>query len=215
MPIQGTPLLAIWLQLLERHGITDVLVNLHYHSDKVKDFLATAPTRLRVQTAYEPSLLGSAGTVLQNRVFVAGEEAFLIAYADNLTNVNLGALIRFHAGRTEALTLGVVPTDKPREKGTVILGDRGEVLAFEEKAPEPRSNLANAGIYVTGPALFDYMPPSAPSDRVLDFGHHILPTMVPNVAACPLTDFLMDIGTPDDYRRAQEIWPGLDAGRVS
>jgi mannose-1-phosphate guanylyltransferase len=209
VPIQGTPLLAIWLQLLERHGVTDVLINLHSHPAQVERFLATAHTRLRVRTVHEPMLLGSAGTVLTNRTFVAGDDAFLIAYADNLTNVDLGALVRFHAGRAEALTLGVVPTDKPREKGTVILGDRGQVLEFEEKAPEPRSNLANAGIYVTGPALFEYMPSSAPADRVLDFGHHILPAMVPNVAACPLHDFLMDIGTPDDYRRAQEVWPGL------
>lgn len=209
MPIRGVPLLGIWLQLLESHGISDVLINLHHRSAQVVAFLAGWRTPIRVTTAYEPRLLGSAGTVAEHRRFVQGEEAFLIAYADNLTTANLGALVRFHGGRTEALTLGVVPTDRPREKGTVLLDPGGQVLAFEEKAANPRSHLANAGLYVSGPRLFDYLPEAAPADRALDFGHDVLPTMVPDLAACAVEGFLMDIGTPDAYADAQEIWPGL------
>lgn len=207
VPIQGTPLLAIWLELLARHGVSDVLINLHAHAGQVRQFLGRRAAPLRIETVHEPHLLGSAGTVSTNRAFVAGEESFLVLYADNLTSVNLGAIVRFHAGRSEALTLGVVPTDKPREKGTVVLGPRGEVLAFEEKAPQPRSNLANAGIYIARQAVFDYIPDGPRG--VLDFGFHVLPAMVPNLAACPIGEFLMDIGTPEDYQKAQADWPGL------
>jgi len=105
----------------------------------------------------------------------------------------------------------VTPTDRPREKGTVVLGSLGEVVAFEEKAPQPRSTLANAGIYVTGPELFDYMPRSVPASGVLDFGFDVLPRMVPHVAAYRIDEFLMDIGTPEAYEQAQSLWPGLPA----
>src|SRR5205814_9297851 len=54
-----------------------------------------------------------------NRAFVDGEQSFLILYADNLTNVDLGRMLRFHAQRDVPLTMGVAPTDKPKEKGTV------------------------------------------------------------------------------------------------
>jgi mannose-1-phosphate guanylyltransferase len=209
VPIQGTPLLAIWLELLARHGVSDVLINLHTHADQVRQFLEDRSAPLRVETVHEPRLLGSAGTVSTNRAFVAGEESFLVLYADNLTSVDLGAIVRFHARRPEALTLGVVPTDKPREKGTVVLGPGGEVLAFEEKVPEPRSNLANAGIYVARQAVFDYIRDGPQGGGVLDFGFHVLPAMVPNLAACPIDEFLMDIGTPEDYQKAQAVWPGL------
>lgn len=209
VPIQGTPLLGIWLQLLEAGGVTDVLVNVHHLHDQVLDFLASWPTSIAVATVHERRLLGSAGTVLANRAFVSDSSPFLIAYADNLTTVDVAAMARYHAGRAEPVTIGIVPTDRPREKGTVVLGPSGEVTAFEEKAAQPRSNLSNAGIYVADQELFDYMPPSVPETGVLDFGFDVLPRMVPRVAAYQIDEFLMDIGTPDAYERAQQTWPGL------
>lgn len=209
VPIQGTPLLGIWLRLFELHGISSVLVNLHHFHDQVAAFLASFPTTVTIETVHEPRLLGSAGTVLTNRAFVEDDESFLIAYADNLTCVDLRKMIRFHETRSEILTLAVSPTDRPREKGTVVLGAAGEVIAFEEKAENPRSNLANAGIYVTRRALFDYCPASVPADGIVDFGFDVLPRIVPRVAAYQIDEFLMDIGTADAYAFAQQAWPGL------
>lgn len=214
VPVRGTPLLGIWLRLLETHGVTSVLLNLHHHQQQVVDFLSSWPTSLTVQTVHEPRLLGSAGTVLTNRGFVRGEQRFLIVYADNLTTLDLQRLVRFHDGRSEPLTLAVVPTDRPREKGTVVMGSAGEVIAFEEKAAHPRSHMANAGIYVATAELFDYLPQTMPEGTVLDFGFDVLPRMVPRLAAYATDEFLMDIGTPDAYERAQAIWPGLASSGV-
>jgi mannose-1-phosphate guanylyltransferase len=211
VPIRGTPLLAIWLQHLEAHGITDVLLNLHYLPELVNEFLESWPTRVRVKPVYEHRLLGSAGTVLANRAFVENEDSFLILYADNLTTADLSGISSFHRTRPEPLTLGMTPTDRPSEKGTVVVGSGGQVLAFEEKAAQPRSNLANAGIYVADRALFDYLPHCLPGTGVLDFGYDVLPQMVPDIAAYRIDDFLMDIGTPEAYQQAQQIWPGLPA----
>jgi mannose-1-phosphate guanylyltransferase len=212
VPIRGEPLLGLWLRLLERHGVTEVLVNVHYLHEQVTSFLRAWPGPVKVRAVHEPALLGSAGTVLANRAFVEGEPRFLVLYADNLTNVDLSAMLRFHESRPETLTIGVTPTDRPREKGTVVLGASGEVVAFEEKTPEPRSNLANAGIYVTGPRLYDYLPAAVPAGGVLDFGFDVLPRMVPDVAAWRIDQYLVDIGTHAAYDRAQGEWPGLDAG---
>ena len=209
VPIRGTPLLAIWLRLLELHGITDVLVNLHHFHERVTDFLRSYQTAVVVTTVHEPRLLGSAGTVLANREFVGSEDPFLVLYADNLTTIDLRKMIGFHRGRPEALTLGVAPTDRPTEKGTVLIGSHGQVVEFAEKAAQPRSNLANAGIYVANQEVFEYLPGSVPAAGVLDFGYDVLPGMVPHVAAYRIDEFLMDIGTPEAYARAQEIWPGV------
>jgi choline kinase len=37
LPLGGKPLLEIWLKLLGKHGVTDVLVNMHWYADKVVD----------------------------------------------------------------------------------------------------------------------------------------------------------------------------------
>jgi mannose-1-phosphate guanylyltransferase len=206
VPIGGTPLLAIWLTALERGGVTDVLVNLHYAHERVREFLDDWRSSLRVHTAYEPALLGSAGTVLTNRGFVHDEDSFLIAYADNLTTLDLGRMTAFHDSTTTALTLGVSPTDRPSQKGTVVLDHRGRVVLFEEKAPQPRSNLANAGVYLARQRMFDYFPTGMPASGVLDFGFDVLPRMAPDLTAYRVEELLIDIGTLEDYARAQELW---------
>jgi len=215
VPIGGTPLLAIWLAALERGGVTEVLVNLHYAHDRVRAFLDGWRSSLRVHTAYEPTLLGSAGTVLTNRDFVRGEDTFLIAYADNLTTLDLGRMTAFHGATTTALTLGVSPTDRPSQKGTVVLDEHGRVVLFEEKAPRPRSNLANGGVYLARQRTFDYFPTAMPASGVLDFGFDVLPRMVPDLTAYRVEELLIDIGTLDDYARAQELWAAETAKRGS
>ena len=76
VPIAGQPLLGIWFDLCARHGISEVLVNLHHLPDAVRAFVAAYHGPLRVETVHEPVLLGSAGTVSAQRDFVAGEAAF-------------------------------------------------------------------------------------------------------------------------------------------
>ena len=72
VPINGQPLLGIWFELCARHGISEVLVNLHHLPDAVRAFVAAYRGPLSIVTVFEPSLLGSAGTVASQRDFVAG-----------------------------------------------------------------------------------------------------------------------------------------------
>jgi mannose-1-phosphate guanylyltransferase len=206
VPICGTPLLDIWLALFERSGVTDVLVNLHYGHEQVRRFLDSSRRSVRVEMVYEPTLLGSAGTVLTNRAFVEGETTFLVAYADNLTRLDLRRMVEFHEARRTALTLAVSPTDRPSQKGTVVLDRDGRVTSFEEKAAHPKSNLANGGVYLARPAMFDYFPATMPRDGILDFGFDVLPRMVPDISAYRVDELLIDIGTLDDYHNAQVLW---------
>jgi mannose-1-phosphate guanylyltransferase len=211
--IRGTPLLAIWLRLLEAHGITHALINVHHLHHKVVAFLASSPTPVRVSVVHEPELLGSAGTVLLNRGFVKDDDAFLIIYADTLTTIDLRKMISFHAGRCEPITMGVAPTDTPRQKGIVVIDSDDRVIEFAEKPAEPRSNMANAGIYVAGQRIFEAMPGALEKGRLLDFGSDVLPRLVPHVAAYAIREFLIDIGTPAAYELAQKTWPGLPSTR--
>jgi len=206
VPINGVPLLTIWLEQLGRNGVTDVLVNMHHAHERLVEYASTQRTGVALTLAHEPRLLGSAGTVLQQRAFVAGDPRFLIVYSDVLTCLDIRRMVRFHDAQPTAITIGVTRTDRPREKGTVVLGPRDRVTAFEEKAVAPRSDLANAGIYVASQRLFDYLPSAPPDDAPLDFGHDVLPRMVPDVTAYRIQEFLLDIGTPESYAAAQERW---------
>ena len=211
VPIDGTPLLSLWLTLLVRHGVSDVLINMHHAHERLVEFVAGHRSGVRIQLSYEPELLGSAGTVAANRAFVAGETDFLIVYSDVLTNADLTHLVERHRSHDFPMTIGVTPTDRPREKGTVVIDAAGRVVAFEEKAQAPRSNLANAGLYVARAPLFERLDTVRPASGPFDFGHHVLPQLVPSLCGVPIEDFLLDIGTPEAYARAQTLWPRMNA----
>ena len=211
--IAGQPLLGIWFELCARHGITEVLVNLHHLPDAVRAFVAAYRGPLRIETVYEPHLLGSAGTVAAQRAFVAGEASFWVLYADNLTDVDLSRMLAFHRTRGAEFTIGLAPTDTPREKGIVSLDADGRVVDFTEKPAVPRSNLANAGIYIAGPSLFELL--NEPTPRPFDFGFHVLPRLVGRMHGYAINEYLLDIGTPAALAAAEASWPQRRDGLVN
>ncbi|MEE8400377.1 MAG: nucleotidyltransferase family protein [Desulfobacterales bacterium] len=214
VPIQGKPLLEIWINLLESHGITEVLVNTHHHAEKVDAFVRSKRphTKMTIRTVYEPQLLGSAGTVAAHRDFVDEKDDFLIAYADNLTNMNLSDMIGFHSRcktRGAILTMGLFRAPDPSACGIAVLDAEAKITDFTEKPPVPIGNLANGGIYVASPAFFDYLPDhrNNPADSVFDFGYQVFPLLLGKMYGYEIKEYLRDIGTLDAYQAALEEWP--------
>lgn len=198
--IGGRPLLEYWLNAFRKHGFRDILINVHHLAEQVVDFLAAQDSALNITIFHEPELLGSAGTVLANKQWLAGEEKFLIAYADNLTNVNLRSMIDFHARQRPVATIGLFETDKPEECGVVEMDANGTILSFVEKSANPPSRLANAGVYVGTPALLDWIPDKRPAD----FGFDVFPKMSGLLKGYVIHDYFQDVGDPDRYWRAQQ-----------
>lgn len=201
VPIAGRPLLSYWFALLERSGVEEVLINVHHLPDQVRRFVSGATTPLRVTIADEPTLLGSAGTIRANQAWIAGGEPFLIAYADNLTNVDLRALARQHTRHAPLLTMGLFRAAEPSRCGIAALDDSGCVIGFEEKPVRPQSNLANAGVYMTDQRILGAIPDVTPAD----FGRDVLPGLVGQMHGVLLDGDIIDVGTPDSYDQAQHM----------
>jgi mannose-1-phosphate guanylyltransferase len=158
VPINDRPLLHYWLDICELGGITDALINIHHHPDRVTDFLRRYKGKVRVTTSYEKELLGSGGTLLKNREFVAGDDPFLIIYADNFSTLDLRKLRDFHSRHKTLCTLAVYESKRPETGGVVELDSKGNVVSFEEKPKAPKSNLISSGIFITTNRIFDYFP---------------------------------------------------------
>ena len=205
LPVRGTPMLKIWFALCRQHGIDEVLINVHAHRHAVRKFVEKNKESLRVRLFEEPVLLGSAGTVRANQDWVQKENAFWILYADVLTTTNLRQMLAFHESHCQTATIGVYPAASPSRCGIVQVDDCGVVRDFVEKPPAPVSNLAFSGLMLATPALLDVIPDVSP----VDLGFHVLPQLVGRMAAYPISEFLMDMGTLETYRAAQQTWPGL------
>lgn len=203
LPIQGVPLLQIWLENCRAAGIREVLINVHSHAAQIREFVAQKNSGVKAFITEEKELLGSAGTVAENRAFVGSEEDFFVLYADVLTNMNLAEMLAFHREKSTAATIGVYQVPDPRRCGIVTMDENAMVQSFVEKPENPRSSLAFSGVMIAKPQVLELIP----STRPADVGFHLLPQLIGRMAAYPIHSYLLDIGTMENYSAAQSSWP--------
>jgi mannose-1-phosphate guanylyltransferase len=208
VPICGAPMLQIWLELCRQAGIDEIMLNIHAHAGSVRHWLKrNGGSGVRVRVSEEATLLGSAGTLISNREWVAADPRFWILYADVLTNTDLRAMLAFHDSLELAATLGLYQVPDPSRCGVVSFDQQNVIRSFEEKPTRPLGNWAFSGVMIGTPALLDRIPSTLPCD----LGFDVLPQLVGHMAAYSITDFLLDIGTLENYHAAQVRWPGLAA----
>src|SRR5258708_5345016 len=85
---------------------------------------------------------------------------------DALTDSDLGPALRFHREHRALATIVLKPVPNPLEYGVVVVDEGGPVQRFIEKPSwgEVISDLANTGIYILDPAVFDFFRPGEPTD---------------------------------------------------
>ena len=203
--INGRPLLSWWIDLFEEHKISEVLINLHYLPEAVELFLKDYHTSIKFTFFYEEKLLGSAGTLKANEKFIEGESDFFVCYADNLTNYDLTSFYDFHKKRKSSFSMALFRTDTPKSKGIVELNRNKLITSFEEKPQEPKTNLANAGIYLASKDILELIP----NKPLSDIGFDLLPQLVNKMYGWESDDYLLDIGTLEYLKQANNEWPRI------
>jgi NDP-sugar pyrophosphorylase family protein len=211
LPVAGRPTLEWILLWLRHYGIRDVVINLCHQPDPVRRYFGDGESLgVHLTFSVEPVILGTAGGLKRVERFFA--ETFVVVYGDVLTDMDLGALVAFHhaCGDTPHVTLSLNHAPNPWECGIVAVDAGGRVTRFVEKPPRDAifSDLTNAGILVMDPPILEHIPAEGFSDISRDLLPTLLKAEVP-IFARPLleNDYLIDMGTPEKYERAQHEWP--------
>jgi mannose-1-phosphate guanylyltransferase len=210
VPISGKPLLAYHLDSLKKHGVDEVIINTHYLADKISEFVddySKENCGINITTVFEPTLLGSAGTLLCNRDFFRNERSFFVVYGDNLTNINYSALLNYHEKNNGIVTISAYYEDDPSSKGIIVFDEIQKILRFIEKPAKKDiiSNYANAGVYAVNERIFNLLKDMRKTP--LDFGHDVFPSLLSKnepMYAYKMSEFLLDVGTAENYERAQK-----------
>jgi mannose-1-phosphate guanylyltransferase len=207
--INDKPLLEIWLEKLFRAGIDRVLINTHYLSNVVEDFVGQSEFKCKIDLFHEPVLLGTAGTLLACENFI-DNEPFLLAHADNLSSFNVLDFINAHQNRPPHcnMTMMLFKTDDSKSSGIVELNELGVVVNFHEKSLSPPSNLANAAVYIMEADLIQSYKSSVP--KVTDISTEIIPTNLGRIFTYLNSRYHRDIGNLESLRLANIEYDGLN-----
>ena len=199
------------LRLLKHHGITDVVISLHYLGSVIEDYFRSGEELgLNITYTHEDRPLGTAGSVALARDVL--DEPFLVISGDALTDVDLSAFASFFTERSAQAALLLYRVENPLEYGVVITDDDGRVRQFQEKPSwgEVLSDTVNTGIYALHPSALDDIPPG----REVDFSLDVFPAMLRRgeaVYGYVAGGYWTDVGMLDAYRQANA---DLVRGRV-
>lgn len=214
LPLAGRPLMAHILELVRRHGFQEVFINLYWHAAAIREALRDGRSfGLRIRYLHEEELSGTAGPIRKLEADL-GDDRFVVMNGDNLTDLDITSLIEFHRSADAELTVALHREDAADlpQKSVVQADQDGRITSFVEK-PDPSrlfSPWSSGGVYVFEPSLIE----SIPRDRPYDIGHDLIPALLRDgrrVFGFQSDFYLVDIGTPQAYARAEG---DLVAGRV-
>jgi mannose-1-phosphate guanylyltransferase len=164
-PVLNRPIVARIAGLLNQHGFEQVVANVSYLPEQIREVLGDGSEfGLEVSYSEEPEPLGTAGGVGKVRDFLSETDSFLIISGDALTDIDLSAMRDAHEANVASgaiATLATKRVDDTTQFGVAITDSEGRISGFQEK-PDPAealSDLANCGIYMFRREIFDHFPP--------------------------------------------------------
>ena len=149
---------------------------------------------------------GTADAVTQNINFIrrGGARNILILSGDHIYQMDYDMLVKFHEAQEAAATVCVicVPLHEAPRYGIMAADEQNRIVDFVEKPPVPPGDLANMGVYVFRvDALIERLQALAPKHKDLDFGKHVIPSMLDRytLQSYPFAGYWVDVGTVDAY----------------
>ena len=193
MPIIDKPILQYIIELLKKHGITDISVTLGYMAEKIVDSFGNGrDLGVNLHYVIEKEPLGTAGSV--KSAAMNFKEDFLVISGDAYTDFNLTELMDFHRSHGKLATIAATRVEDPSAFGVMLLNAAGKVRSFIEKPKQPISNIVSTGIYVFKKEIIKRIP-----DGFQDFARNVFPTIPGQIYAKIMNGYWSDIGTLLSY----------------
>jgi mannose-1-phosphate guanylyltransferase len=204
LPICNVPFLQHQIALLARHGTRGAVLLTGYLPAAFEPFSERVARErgVRLDVSREETPLGTAGAVRSVLDRLTGPT--LVFNGDVLTDLDLTALMSFHAEHAAAVTIALTPVDDAGPYGLVRTAADGRVEEFLEKPPPEVGRLGgmiNAGTYVIEPSTLG----DVPEGEMWSFERQVFPSLLARgetVCGFPSPAYWLDIGTPARYLAA-------------
>ena len=174
------------------------MISVRYKASDIKNYFGNGSEfNVNIKYIEEKNPLGTAGSLsLLNK---SDNEPVIVMNGDLMTSINYSQLLKFHKKSKKSITLCTANYDILIPFGTINL-DNSELSAIEEKPL--KSFLINAGIYVVEQKIIDKMEKGGAIDMT-----NLVESCVENksVAVFPLHEHWLDIGNPENLKKAQEV----------
>ena len=207
-PVAGRPFLEWQIDYWMAQGVRHFVLSVGYRREAIEAHFSTF-RGARIDYAVEEQPLGTGGGVLLALAHLDDNAPFLLLNGDTFFAVELAPLLDFHRDCAADWTLTLFrPEETGRYMGVGLSPER-RIHALAVDDTDASSRWANGGVFLVEPQIFRRQAWRA-GDRV-SLEADIMPALLAADArffGYPCAARFIDIGVPDDYRRAAQVLSG-------
>ena len=206
-PVGNKSFLRLLVEQLRQQGMRRLVMCTGYLADRIEnEFGDGHKYGVTIEYSKETHPLGTAGAVKFAQPYLRDFRDFMVMNGDSFVETDFHALFRFHRSHGGLASIVVVEVDNGCCYGTVRMDNSGRVCRFLEKTGDHAPGIVSAGVYIFNQAVFEYIP-EGPASLEVDVFPNLLDR---GVFAFKQDGMFIDIGTPKDYARAQQLWHSSD-----
>ena len=205
-PVGGESFLHLLVKQLRNQGIHRLVMCTGYLGEQVQDeFGSGHSSDAVIEYSQEMTPLGTAGALKLAQKYLHHESEFLVMNGDSFLEIDFGRLIDFHRGHGGLASMAVLQVANAARYGTVKMDADGRVSGFSEKTGNETAGVINGGVYVFGRGVLDMIP-----DGPASLERDVFPLILDRgLYAQKQQGMFIDIGTPQDYALAQQLYSRL------
>jgi NDP-sugar pyrophosphorylase family protein len=143
------------------NGINDIKIGIQKkHLEDFYKWKATYFPMVKIEFVAEEKPSGTFAPLVRNLDQKWFSESIVVSNGDELKDIDLKEMIKWHSEKNNIATIGLVKVDNPQAYGVAKLDDN-KIVEFVEKPSNPPSSYINSGTYVLNPEIKKYYPKEA------------------------------------------------------
>ena len=202
--INGKPFLHYLIKYLQKEGIREFIFSVGYMHEMIEDYLKTMDPAINFQISLEEEPLGTGGGIRLACELVQGENV-IVCNGDTMYKADIAELVAFHGSVNAACTLALKPMVHFERYGVVELNEDQSIRSFREKKFFDEG-LINGGVYALNANRFlaEALPEKFSFEKdYLEKKIHFNQDNT-EIFGCVQDKYFIDIGIPEDYKRAEK-----------
>jgi NDP-sugar pyrophosphorylase family protein len=200
--VGSVPFLELLVMQLRSQGVRRMIMSTGHLADQIEEAFGNGRRwNADIRYSKEPEPLGTAGAVKFAERYLEQNSDFFVVNGDSFVELGFAEFLRFHRQHGGPASMAVRRVPNAARYGTVHMGGFNRISGFSEKTGSTLPGIINAGIYLFQRAVLEQIP-KGPSSFEKDLFPKLL---AQGIYASEQDGMFIDIGTPEDYARAQEL----------
>jgi D-glycero-alpha-D-manno-heptose 1-phosphate guanylyltransferase len=215
--VAGRPFIRYITEYLFSNGFKKIYISCFHMADQIENEYRQEILSGKIQIITEPKKLGTGGAIFYclDKIFHShtGIEDIFVCNGDSFVDFKPQDFFVFHQKNYSKITIVSVIVHNTGRYGTLEIDTNNNIVSFKEKAIKSNESIAeepiNAGVYIINKDLLFDFKNLLEQQNEFSFETEILTRLATNKTLktfCLGTQNFIDIGIPEDYMRAQEIF---------